>query len=194
MKKVQTRGVAENRVGLTPKAKSTIRFSTTPSQIESRYIDLPKSLSAKLAQRDSAQNLIATTIEGTINNLPFQSSIESTSKDGDYRLIVNKSTLAFAAKSKEKTVPVEITKIGNESETRIPIEFQKALASTAQKVRDLWIDITPIARRDWIFWIITAKQEETRTKRAEVACSKLSSGMRRVCCFPGVKWLMKNGK
>lgn len=59
------------------------------------------------------------------------------------------------------------------------------------RANKLWNEITPIARRDWILWIITAKQKETRARRIEVACSKLSSGMKRVCCFGGINWLLK---
>jgi uncharacterized protein YdeI (YjbR/CyaY-like superfamily) len=74
---------------------------------------------------------------------------------------------------------------------KMPADLQKALAD-APKARKLWVDITPIARRDWILWISTAKQLETRKRRIRKACSMLSSGKRRVCCFGGIKWLMKN--
>ena len=51
------------------------------------------------------------------------------------------------------------------------------------KARALWSDITPNARRDWIHWITSAKQEETRARRIKNACSMLAAGKRRVCCF-----------
>ena len=35
--------------------------------------------------------------------------------------------------------------------TRVPMDLSKALA-VASPARDLWADITPIARRDWILW------------------------------------------
>ena len=60
--------------------------------------------------------------------------------------------------------------------------MRKALA-VAPKARVLWTDITPIARRDWIHWITSAKQEETRARRIKNACSMLAAGKRRVCCF-----------
>jgi hypothetical protein len=41
----------------------------------------------------------------------------------------------------------------------------------------------PAARRDWIFWISTAKQAETRVRRIANACDMLAKGKRRVCCF-----------
>lgn len=68
------------------------------------------------------------------------------------------------------------------SEPKIPTDFQKALMATPL-ARTLWMDITPIARRDWISWIEGAKQQETRRRRIEVACSKLVAGKRRPCCY-----------
>ena len=72
-----------------------------------------------------------------------------------------------------------------------PNDLKKAL-DASPKALAVWKDITPIARRDWIAWIISGKLKETRKRRIEKACSKLSSGMRRVCCFGGIKWLEKN--
>jgi hypothetical protein len=73
----------------------------------------------------------------------------------------------------------------------VPNDFKMAL-KLKPKALDIWKDLTPIARRDWILWIITAKLKETRSRRIDVACSKLSSGIRRVCCFGGISWLIKN--
>jgi uncharacterized protein YdeI (YjbR/CyaY-like superfamily) len=67
-------------------------------------------------------------------------------------------------------------------ETKVPPDFQKALwANTKVKVK--WLEITPIARRDFIRWIESAKQSGTRDRRIKVACSKLASGQRRPCCY-----------
>lgn len=40
-----------------------------------------------------------------------------------------------------------------------------------------------VARVDWIHWIVSAKQAQTRAKRISDACEMLASGERRVCCF-----------
>lgn len=65
---------------------------------------------------------------------------------------------------------------------RIPSDLQKALAGNA-KAKAIWKDITPVARRDFVRWIESAKQPETRKRRVEVACDKLVSGKRRPCCY-----------
>ena len=67
---------------------------------------------------------------------------------------------------------------------KMPADLQKALA-TNSKARAVWEDITPIARSDWICWIISGKLAETRKIRIEKALSMLSHGKRRVCCFAG---------
>jgi uncharacterized protein YdeI (YjbR/CyaY-like superfamily) len=79
-------------------------------------------------------------------------------------------------------VTLEIASSGEELEPRVPADLRKALAA-APKARALWADITPIARRDWIQWITSAKQPETRARRVNNACSMLAAGKRRVCCF-----------
>jgi len=76
---------------------------------------------------------------------------------------------------------------------KVPPDLRKALAAAPQ-ARNTWTDITPIARRDWILWIITAKLAETRKRRIEKACNMLSRGKRRACCFGGINWLMKTGQ
>ena len=64
----------------------------------------------------------------------------------------------------------------------MPSDLSDALAANLE-AREVWNDTTPIARLDWIHWIVTAKQDKTRAKRINEACDKLSSGKRRVCCF-----------
>ena len=71
---------------------------------------------------------------------------------------------------------------GEESEQRVPADLRKALA-TAPMARAQWRDLTPIARRDFISWIESAKQPETRRRRIERACSMLAAGKRRPCCY-----------
>ena len=67
-------------------------------------------------------------------------------------------------------------------ELRVPTDLRKALAA-APKVKAKWSDLTPIARRDFISWIDSAKQPETRRRRIERAGSMLAAGKRRPCCY-----------
>ena len=67
---------------------------------------------------------------------------------------------------------------------KIPLDFKKALASDP-KALAIWEDITPLARNEWICWVTSAKQLETRNRRIKVGLSKLRNKMRRPCCWAG---------
>src|SRR5947207_12114608 len=71
---------------------------------------------------------------------------------------------------------------GKESEAILPTDLRKALVAAA-KTKAQWNDLTPIARRDFISWIDSAKQPDTHRRRIERACSMLAAGMRRPCCY-----------
>src|SRR5438128_9012676 len=70
----------------------------------------------------------------------------------------------------------------DESEATVPTDLGKTLAA-APIAKTKWKDLTPIARRDFISWIDSAKQVETRKRRIEKACSMLAAGKRRPCCY-----------
>ncbi len=65
---------------------------------------------------------------------------------------------------------------------KVPTGLRKALAvkPTTEKI---WKDLTPIARRDFITWIESAKQPETYERRIQKTCSMLATGKRRPCCY-----------
>src|SRR5436190_17623062 len=71
---------------------------------------------------------------------------------------------------------------GKGSETGLPTDLRKAFAATPM-AKAQWRDLTPIARRDFISWIDSAKQPETRRRRVERACSMVAAGKRRPCCY-----------
>ena len=65
---------------------------------------------------------------------------------------------------------------------RIPTDLRKVLVVSA-KAKARWADLTPIARRDFVSWIESAKQAETRKRRVDSIPSTLASGKRRPCCY-----------
>jgi len=56
-----------------------------------------------------------------------------------------------------------------------------------------WMDITPLARNEWICWVEDAKKAETRAKRIGRAAENLTDGKRRPCCWPGCKHRVRDG-
>jgi Bacteriocin-protection, YdeI or OmpD-Associated len=67
---------------------------------------------------------------------------------------------------------------GEKSEPKVPTDLRKALTA-APSVAALWWNLTPIARRDFIFWIDSAKQPETRKRRIDSLGGRLAAGKRR---------------
>lgn len=66
--------------------------------------------------------------------------------------------------------------------SRVPADLRTALAASPS-VAALWEDLTPIARRDFLRWITSAKQPETRKRRIERVPDMLTKGKRRPCCY-----------
>lgn len=67
---------------------------------------------------------------------------------------------------------------------KIPNDFKKMLTNQP-KVYEVWENITPLARNEWICWIISVKKPETRKKHIRRAQSDLTKGKRRPCCWGG---------
>jgi hypothetical protein len=170
--------------------KSTIRFSAKlfrPKATEKvgswTLLTLPRNASAKLPSRSM------TMVEGTINGFPFRAALEPNG-NGSHWLRLNQALHDAAGADPGDIVTVEITRAGEEPETRVPMELRQALAA-APRAQALWSDITPMARQNWILWISSAKLPKTRLRWIENACDMLAYGKKRVCCFGGLKWLMK---
>src|SRR5262249_5457734 len=139
------------------------------------FLVLPGNASAMLPTRGR------TTVEGTINGYPFRATLEPDSQKSHW-LKVNKKMREAAGAEVGDVVLLEILSVEREPEPQVPADLRKALAA-APKARELWADITPVARRDWIQWITSSKRSETRARRVENACEMLAAGKRRVCCF-----------
>ena len=75
-------------------------------------------------------------------------------------------------------------KIATDVVHKMPVDLQKALIADL-KALATWEDITPLARNEWICWVTSAKQSETRGRRIRVGLLKLKSGIRRPCCWAG---------
>jgi len=140
------------------------------------FLILPKKASAKLPSRG------ITPIEGTINGYAFQAVLEPDGQKSHWLKVDRKLRQAVGANAGD-VVTLEIAPAAEEPEPEVPADLKRALAGAAPEARALWSNITPNARRDWIHWISSAKQEETRVRRIKNACSMLAAGKRRVCCF-----------
>jgi len=168
--------------------ENTIRFSALLVALkagEALYLHLPRAASAELPSRGAVM------VEGTIEGFPFRAPLESDGK-GKHALKISKALQVAAGANARDTVVVELTRVGEEREVRVPSDLIAVLKAVAAKARALWAEITPMARREWIRWVSSAKQVETRDRRIENACDMLAKGKRRPCCFPGINWVTKD--
>lgn len=66
----------------------------------------------------------------------------------------------------------------------LPADLKKALASRPA-AEAAWESLTPLARNEWICWVISPKKEETRKEHLDRMVQELVEGKRRPCCWIG---------
>jgi len=154
----------------------TIRFETMPLTIGDWIIlKLPEKASAKLPSRGM------TLVEGTINGFRSKIVLEPDGK-GSHWFKVDSKLLKAANIIKDSKVKMEFEPSKEWPEPEVPSDLKKALVADSEAY-ELWTDITPMARWDWLRWIRSTNNPETRSHRIEVAISKLRVDKRRPCCF-----------
>lgn len=185
--------LVKTRVGEGKTAHGAIRFSATlltPSTPATRggkavtwsFLKLPTDASARLSSRSMVS------VEGTFNGHAFSATLEPDGQGGHWLKVPRTlrevaGVRAAAGDHPGDVVDLEVTPVSEEPEPKVPADFRTALSAATSKARDTWSDITPLARRDWVHWIDSAKQAQTRARRISTACSMLAAGKRRPCCF-----------
>ncbi len=75
----------------------------------------------------------------------------------------------------------------------LPADLRDGLIASSTAL-DVWHDITPLARNEFICWVEDAKKQETRERRIRRTREELEEGMRRPCCWPGCSHRERNGR
>jgi len=156
---------------------STIHFDATLSTIETATVlRLPESASKALPSRGQVA------VHGTINGVEFQTVLEPDGNAGHWmRVDDTQRHLAGISAGDRATLDIEVTK--QWPEPSVPQDLATALAAAPQKIQDLWNEITPMARWEWVRWVNATKNPDTRRRRVDVSISKMKSEKRRPCCF-----------
>jgi hypothetical protein len=158
-----------------------IRFDATllrpaaPKNATWTFLVLPAAASARLPTRGS------TSVEGTLQDQPFRATLEPDGR-GSHWLKVSRALRTAAGAAAGDTVTLALQPAAEPLEPRVPADLRKALAAVPE-ARAQWSSLTPVARRDWIQWLDSAKQAATRERRIANTCDMLVCGKRRVCCF-----------
>lgn len=151
-------------------------FKAKPYTIGSEVIlHLPKEASLQLPSRGMVY------VKGSINGIPFESPLEPDGR-GSHWFRIDAALQKTAKVKAGDTATLEIEPIKDWPEPKVPEDLEQALKSSP-KEHELWKNVTPMARWDWIRWISSTKNPDTRKKRIDVELSKLKKGMKRPCCF-----------
>jgi hypothetical protein len=128
-------------------------------------------------------------IEGVMVLFPFRATLVSS--ECGLGFFVDQALQSAAQVKPGQTAQVEITRINDEAELRVPADLLKGLESEPAAMAQ-WVATTPNARREWVRWYVSCKQEETRQTHFKKAIDMLSKGKKRICCFPGLNWTTKD--
>jgi uncharacterized protein DUF1905/bacteriocin resistance YdeI/OmpD-like protein len=156
---------------------AAIRFDAALSRIDtSTVLQLPETASKDLPSRGQVA------VHGTINGAEFSTVLEPDGNSGHWMRVDD--TLQHAAgisAGDTATIDIEVTR--DWPEPSVPQDLATALAAAPQDIQNLWNQITPMARWEWVRWVNATNNPDTRTRRVEVSISKMNSGKRRPCCF-----------
>ena len=156
---------------------AAIRFDVTLSTIDtSTVLRLPEMASRNLPSRGQVA------VHGSINGVEFQTVLEPDGNFGHWMRV--EDTLQHAAGlSAGDTATLDIEMTTDWPEPSVPEDLAAALVAAPQEIRNLWNEITPMARWEWVRWVNATNNPDTRRRRVDVSISKMNSGKRRPCCF-----------
>jgi hypothetical protein len=66
----------------------------------------------------------------------------------------------------------------------VPADLRKALLAKKSAL-EKWEGLTPLARNEWICWVVTVKLVDTRKDHVKRTVTELLEGKRRPCCWLG---------
>jgi hypothetical protein len=154
-----------------------IRFESTLYTLKKwTILRLPEDASKQLSSRGQVA------VKGTINGYEFKTVLEPDGNWGHW-MRVDEPLQKAAGISSGDTATLEIEQTKDWPEPQIPNDIAKALDTAPHKVKDKWKDITAMARWEWIRWINSTANTDTRDIRIEKTISKLNGKHRRPCCF-----------
>jgi hypothetical protein len=155
---------------------SLIHFVANLFELKDQTIlRLPETESQKLPSRGQVA------VIGTINGYEFKTVLEPDGYKGHFLKIgPDLQKAAGIAAGDGAELALQVTK--DWPEPTMPEDFLAALAAAPQKVTEKWDDITPMARWEWVRWINSTGNMNTRAIRIEKTISKLNGEHRRPCC------------
>lgn len=154
-----------------------VSFTATLSTIDdTTLVRLPKHASQRLPSRGQVA------VRASIGGHDFETVVEPDGRRGHW-VRIDEALQRSAGVGPGDTPKLTLEVSPDWPEPDVPDDLAAALAAAPAKVRDVWEDITPMARWEWVRWVQATGNPQTRQRRVEVSISKLNSGKRRPCCF-----------
>lgn len=139
-------------------------------------VRLPDEASRQLPSRGQVA------VEGTVEGQGFETVLEPDGRRGHW-MRLDPALGDAAGVGAGDTVSITVRVRGEWPEPAVPGDLADALATAPPRIRDIWADITPMARWEWVRWVQATRNPATRQRRVEVSISKMDHGKRRPCCF-----------
>ncbi len=154
-----------------------IRFEAELSAIDgASLVRLPESASEQLPSRGQVA------VHATVDGHPFETVVEPDGRRGHW-VRVDRPLQEAAGIGPGDTAELTLEVAPDWPEPEVPEDLVAALAAAPARIRDVWDDITPMARWGWVRWVRATRNHATRQRRVEVSISKMDCGKRRPCCF-----------
>ncbi len=157
--------------------QSPISFTAALSTIDdATLVRLPQDASGQLPSRGQVA------VHASVNGHAFETVVEPDGRRGHW-IRVDDSLQEIVRVGPGDTVELSLEPVAEWPEPEVPDDLGVALAAAPVHIRDVWQDITPMARWEWVRWVQATRNPQTRQRRVEVSISKLDNGKRRPCCF-----------
>jgi hypothetical protein len=154
-----------------------IRFEAELSTIDdTSLVRLPKAASEQLPSRGQVA------VRATVDGHPFEAVVEPDGHRGHW-VRVDRPLQQAAGIGLGDTARLTLEVAPEWPEPEVPQDLAAALAAAPARIRDVWEDITPMARWEWVRWVQSTSNPATRQRRVAVSISKMDGGKRRPCCF-----------
>lgn len=162
----------------------TERHRTAALRFDAEVISILGSLIVRLPEQSSkrlpSRGQVA--VRGRIDGDAFQTVVEPDGEFGHWIRLDEERRQAPSPVAGDM-VAVEIEPLPDWPEPDLPPDLHTALAAAPQKVQNVWSEITPMARWEWVRWVNATRNPDTRRRRVQATVSKLDGGKRRPCCF-----------
>ncbi len=163
--------------GTRGKELAPIRFQAELSTMEgTSFVRLPESASKQLPSRGQVA------VRATLKGHAFETVVEPDGRRGHW-VRVGPSLQQAVGIGPGDTAQLTIEVAPDWPEPDVPEDLAAALAAAPASIHDVWEDITPMARWEWVRWVQATRNPATRQRRVEVSISKMDHGKRRPCCF-----------